>query len=145
MKTRLLLIGAIFGLLNLTAQAAEEGMKMQIPDTAAGILKQVQAHKDVLATTIQQKKLSEVHQVAFMIRDLVNALPEKSKDLPADKLTRVQASAKQVAKLAADLDATGDANDQAGTEANFKKLEGVLKLIEAQYPATSHDMKNMPM
>jgi len=139
MKNRLLLtiVGAILGLLNLTAQAAEEGSKMQIPDTAAGILKEVQAHKNLLATTIQEKKLSEVHQVAFMIRDLVNALPEKSKDLSADKLTRVQTSAKQVAKLAADLDATGDANEQAGTEANFKKLEGVLKLIEAQYPATS--------
>jgi len=118
---------------------------MQIPDTAAGILKEVQTHTTLLAATIREKKLSEVHQVAFMIRDLVNALPEKSKDLPADKLTRVQASAKQVAKLAGDLDATGDANDQAGTEANFKKLEGILKLIEAQYPAASHDMKNMPM
>jgi hypothetical protein len=41
---------------------------------------------------------------------------------------------KELADIVKRLDESGDANDQAGTEANFKKLQGILKTIEAQYP-----------
>ena len=37
------------------------------------------------------------------------------------------------AKLAEDLDASGDANDQAKTEANLKKLDGLIKVLETQF------------
>jgi len=65
---------------------------------------------------------------------LVNALPDKSKDLDAEKLGKLKANAKFVADLAKRLDQAGDSKDQAGTEANFKKLQGILKSIEALYP-----------
>ncbi|MBI3849185.1 MAG: transporter [Verrucomicrobia bacterium] len=111
-----------------------EGGKMKIPDTAAGILKEVKEHEEELGKIITDKKLNKVHEVAFEIRDLVNALPNKSKDLPADKLSKVKANAKFVASLADRLDKSGDANDQAGTETNFKKLQDLLKQIRALYP-----------
>jgi len=112
----------------------EEGEKTKIPNTAPEIWKEVLTQQEALSAIIKEKKLSEVHKTAFTIRDLVNALPGKSKELSAEKLERVQSAGKQVEKLASSLDETGDANDQPGTEANFKKLQGVLKLIEAQYP-----------
>ena len=112
----------------------QEGAKITIPETAAGILKEINHHEQELSETIAGKKLEDVHHHAFAIRDLVNALPEKSKELDAAKLGKLKGNAKFVVDLATRLDATGDAKDQAGTEANFKKLQGILKNIEAIYP-----------
>lgn len=112
---------------------AHEG-KVTIPDSAAGIVKEVKEHQAELGKLIADKKLDKVHEVAFEIRDLVNALPDKSTDLNADKLSKVKADAKFVASLADRLDKSGDSKDQAGTEANFKKLQTVLTGIESQYP-----------
>ena len=122
-----------------SALAAEEheeheGGKIKIPDTAAGILKEVKEHEQELGKIIADKKLDKVHEVAFEIRDLVKALPDKSKDLESEKLGKLKANAKFIASLADRLDKSGDANDQAGTEANFKKLQGLLKEIRSLYP-----------
>lgn len=108
--------------------------KVTIPSTLGGIWYEVKEHEEELGGIIVDKKLDKVHEVAFEIRDLVNALPDKSKGLPADKQTKVTSNAKYVSDLATRLDKSGDSNDQAGTEANFKKLQGILKTIEAQYP-----------
>ena len=105
-----------------------------IPDTAAGILKAVTEHETELSKTIADKKLADVHHHAFAIRDLVNALPEKSSDLTAENLAKLKANAKFVTALATRLDESGDAKDQAATEANFKKLQGLLKQIQSLYP-----------
>jgi rubrerythrin len=112
----------------------EPEVKIKIPDTAAGILKEVKQHEEELSKTITDKKLDDVHHHAFAIRDLVNALPDKSNDLAADKLAKLKANAKFVTDLAKRLDESGDGKDQAGTEANFKKLQGILKQIRALYP-----------
>ena len=116
-----------------TAVAAEEttekSEKMTIPDTADGILQEIHKHHGELAETVKSKKLADVHHHAFAIRDLANALPAK---VAADKKARVEGSAKNIAKLAEDLDKSGDANDQAGTESNLKKLDGVLMALMSQ-------------
>ena len=119
-----------------TGALAEEEKEMptMIPATVAGILKAVTEHETELGKTIADKKLEDVHHHAFAIRDLVNALPEKSSDLAAEKLAKLKANAKFVTALATRLDTTGDAKDQAGTESNFKKLQTVLKEIQSLYP-----------
>jgi hypothetical protein len=124
----------------------EPEVKIKIPDTAAGILKEVKQHEEELSKTITDKKLDDVHHHAFAIRDLVNALPDKSKDLPADKLAKLKANAKFVTDLAKRLDELGDSKDQAGTEANFKKLQGILKQIRSLYPSDTSNkgMDDMP-
>ncbi len=133
--TSLLALGVSICLLPTAWAAAEqEGAKTKIPDTAAGILKEVKQHEEELSKTIADKQLEGVHHHAFAISDLVNALPDKSKDLDAEKLGKLKANAKFVAGLAKRLDESGDSKDQAGTEANFKKLQGILKSIEALYP-----------
>ena len=116
-----------------TAVAAEEARehteKMTIPDTADGIMQEIHQHHVELADVVKSKKLADVHHHAFAIRDLANALSAK---VAADNKARVEGSAKNIAKLAEDLDKTGDANDQAGTEANLKKLDGVLMALMSQ-------------
>ena len=128
-------------------EKAEPEVKIKIPDTAAGILMEIKQHEEELGKTITDKKLDDVHHHAFAIRDLLNALPDKSKDLPADKLTKLKVNAKFIASLADRLDKSGDANDQAGTESNFKKLQGILREIESLYPPEllKDDMKGMKM
>lgn len=120
------------------ALAAEEGEhkegKEAIPATVTGIWQEVKEHEGELGKIIADKKLDKVHEGAFEIRDMVNALSDKSMDLPADNLAKVKSNARYVADIANRLDESGDAGDQAATEANFGKLQGFLKIIEAQYP-----------
>lgn len=104
------------------------------PATVGGIWAEVQEHQEQLEKIIADKKLDKVHEVAFEIRDLVNALPGKSGKLDAGSLAKLKANAKFVADLAKRLDESGDSNDQAATEAHFKKLQGILKTIAALYP-----------
>ncbi|HWC61903.1 MAG TPA: heavy metal-binding domain-containing protein [Verrucomicrobiae bacterium] len=115
----------------------EPEVKIKIPNTAAGIFKEVKEHEEELGKTVAAKKLDDVHHLAFAIRDLVNALPDKSKDLDSEKMGKLKANAKFIAALADRLDKSGDANDQAGTEANFKKLQDILKQVRALYPESA--------
>lgn len=136
---RILTLGACAAILitGVTSQSvfaaekehAEHSEKMVMPETLDGIMTAIQKEHGELAETVKSKKLADVHHHAFAIRDLAKGLPAK---VAADKKARVEGSVKNIAKLAEDLDNTGDANNQAGTEANLKKLDGVLKALEAQ-------------
>ena len=113
-----------------TAQAPEaEAPSMQIPATADGIWQAIDKQSADLEAGIQANALKDVHHQAFAIRDLVAALPERSKALSADEQAKLQGEVKFVATLADRLDATGDANDQAGAQANYDKLVTVLNGI----------------
>ena len=142
MKRLILVIGLLGLLIGVSrvppASAAEEHGhkegKATIPNTVGGIWDEVKEHEEQLGKIISEQKLDKVHEVAFEIRDLVNAMPGKSKDLPADTLAKVKSNAKFVADLAKRLDESGDAKNQAGTESTFKKLQGILKTIASLYP-----------
>ncbi len=129
---------AAIGLMGITATTAfaddkdehKEGEKVKIPDTVEGIFKEIHHHHMELGETVKNKKLADVHHHAFAIRDLAKALPAKA---AADKKTQVEGTVKNIAKLAGDLDESGDANDQAKTEANLKKLDGLIKVLETQF------------
>ncbi len=128
-----------------SAWAEEEEPKVKIPDTVPAILQAVKAQENELDQMVTAGKLDHVHQAAFAIRDLVNALVDKSGDLASDKLSKVKANAKFVAALADRLDKSGDANDKAATALSFRKLQIILEQIVAQYPvaAPKHDMSGM--
>ena len=131
---------AAIGLMGINAAhvvAAEGGHehegkeeKMKIPDTVEGIFKAIHEHHMELAGVVKDKKLADVHHHAFAIRDLANALPAKA---TSDKKKQVEGTTKSIAKLAEDLDASGDTNDQAKTEASLKKLDGLVKALETQF------------
>ena len=116
------------------AASTGEPNKLTIPATVEGIFKAIHEYHVKLAETVKNKKLADVHHHAFAIRDLANALPTKAE---ASKKTQVEGTVKNIAKLAEDLDKTGDANNQAGTEANLKKLDGLLKVLEALFGITT--------
>lgn len=130
----ILAVGLIF---NTLAHAEEKAFTpVQIPATRAAIWRSIDKETELLDALIQAGKFEEVHHRAFAIRDLVAALPARSGSLPPDKLAQVKSNVQFVATLAQRLDATGDANDKAGTASNFKKLQGVLSAIRANYPKT---------
>lgn len=143
MKTKWFVIAVVavaFAFVRLAQAPAEnehkehhEGVE-KISATVGGIWAEVKEHEEQLGKIITDRKLNKVHEAAFEIRDLVNALADKSRDLPPDKLAKVNSNAKYVAAIAQRLDESGDAGDQMATEANFKKLQDFLKTIEAQYP-----------
>jgi len=126
------------------ASAAEEHEHKEgeekIPATVGGIWAEVKEHEEQLGNIIADNKLDKVHEVAFEIRDLVNALPDKSMDLPADKLATLKSSAKYVAEIAKRLDESGDAGDAVNVKAQADRLAKLLQDIETLYPAkTLHD------
>ena len=138
----ILLIVALLGLVIFSVtpvQAHDEKNEKEktekIPNSLGAIWHEVKEHQEELQNVIKAKQLAKVHEIAFHIRDLVNAMPAKSANLAAENLSKVKSYAKFVATLAGRLDESGDANDQAGTEENYKKLADILKNVEAQYPA----------
>lgn len=134
-------ICSVFALMSATtlpARAEEEkAEKTMIPETVEGICKAIHEHHMELAATVKSKKLADVHHHAFAIRDLANALPAKA---AADKKKAVEGTAKNISKLASDLDESGDANDQAKTEANLKKMDGMIKVLEKQVGSATMPM-----
>lgn len=117
-----------------TARAAEEKEgkeeRIKIPETVDAIFNAIHEHHMELAATVKSKKLADVHVHAFAIRDLANALPAKA---TADKRKAAEGTVKNIAALATALDESGDANDQTKTEANLKKMDGLLKMLEIQF------------
>lgn len=116
------------------ASAAKESE--QIPATADGIWQAIDAKTAKLGKAIQSGALADVHHLAYAVRDLVAALPERSKSLPADKQAKVQGSVKFVATLADRLDKSGDANNKADAQSQYEKLMKVLEGLRANYSAS---------
>ena len=101
--------------------------KVKVPDTIEGIWKEIHKHHEELAATVKAKKLSEVHEHAFAIRDLAKALPAKAHP---DHKKMVENAVKRISQIAEDLDRSGDAGNQATTEANLKKMDAALKNLK---------------
>ena len=101
----------------------------KIPATVPEIWIAIHRKEVELAATVEQKDLGEAHDHAFAIRDLVKALPGK---VAAENKNKAEAAAKEIAKLAADIDKTAAAKAQKATEANVKKLKTAVATLEAQ-------------
>lgn len=136
----LLIAGALGVALALTigggarAQHDEKAAPLAIPDTPAAIWQLIDKEADETTKAIAAGTLKDLHHHAYTIRDLVAALPDHSKSLAADKITKIKADSKFVATLAQRLDAAGDSNNKAASVQNFDKLKDVLKTIKANYP-----------
>ena len=79
-------------------------------------------------------KLADVHRIAFAVRDLANALPDASKDLPEAKQKLLKGYLERVAEHAKLLDTYGDGGDQSKTEAEFGQLKKRLDYMRKLYP-----------
>ena len=98
-----------------------------------------------LAAQVAAKNLNLVHESTEQLTAALAKLREASTSLPADQPQRVQGA---VANLAKALDRAHDAADrgnQAGTERQLKAIDGLLKVLAAQYPAEVTAAKPMAM
>ncbi len=115
----------------------DSGMAMDSKETSgdiSDIWKEIKGHEEHLGQVIETNQLDQVHEVAFIIRDLTKALYEKSKSISSVKEAKLKVSVDEVSKIADRLDQYGDARDKAKTEEWFTKLQETLGAIEKQFP-----------
>lgn len=105
-----------------------------IPDTVRGIWTEINVHHRQLTEAIAAKKLAEADPHVRALDALFLALPAKSTDLPAKEGKLAAGMSKNACKACDDLDEAIDANKQENAEAKLKLLDGVLKILKAQYP-----------
>jgi len=111
-----------------------------MPTTAAAALDKAHDLHMEIAEQVKARNLKPVHELAEQLTETLNMLPGLSKDLPADKLKRVEGAVKNLAKA---LDAMHDAADegnQAGTEKQLGAVASLLKVVSAQYPSETEHM-----
>jgi hypothetical protein len=99
----------------------------KIPGTVEEIWAQVHKQQERLRNTVAKKDLGEAHDHAFAIRDLVKALPSK---LPEESKAKAEESAKEIAKIAGEIDKSGAAGAQKATEENVKRMDTAVKALE---------------
>ena len=129
-------------LLSVPSRAAEKAAAHEpshatpaAPASTSEAWGQINGLRAKLASLVEGKNLDAVHGVTETLTAVVKALPAVSKDLPTDKLKRVEGAANNLAKA---LDAAHDAADeknQAATEKQLKSIEALLKVLASQYPA----------
>ncbi len=102
----------------------------KIPATVELIWKEIQKQQGKLASVVAKKDLGEAHDHAFAIRDLVKALPAK---VPAENKTKTEEAAKEIGKIATDIDKSGAAGAQKATEANVKKMDAAIAALQASF------------
>jgi|GEM_PF-1842458 len=110
---------------------------MAKPANAAAALETVHKLHAELAAQVKGKQLKVVHDTAETLTAAVNALPALSKDLPADKLKRVEGAVKNAAKALDLLHDAADEGEQANSEKHLKTVDSLLALISAQYGSGS--------
>ena len=119
------------------ANPTEEPTKT-MPTTIPAIWEAVDIHAASIEKAITDNQLTSIHEHAFAIRDLVNALPPLSTDLSDEQKKTLQNNLSYVDQLATRLDKTGDTKDKEGTQTNWQKLQKILAQIRALYTPTSN-------
>lgn len=113
-----------------TAGHEESGPTVTPAGTVPEIWAQIQVEQGKLSTAIQNAQLKDVHHLAFGIRDLVVALADKAGASTPAVAPKLKGLVEQVKASASKLDELGDAGNLSGTQAEYAKLEGILKTIK---------------
>ncbi len=106
------------------------GMAWAVAQEAAQALEKILPAGDLKAVHGQEQRLSGALQ----------ALGQQSAMVQGDKKVRLDAAVRQAVQLSNNIHLAADANDRAKAQAEFKKLQGAFKLIQAQYPAGALQM-----
>lgn len=113
----------------LAHEGHDHGAKAAIPDTADGIMQEIHKQHALITAAVTGKNLKGVHDPIEAMPELAKALPDK---VAADKKARVQGSVNNLTKVTESLHQAADAGDQAKTEGELKKLDGVLLALGQQ-------------
>lgn len=109
----LLVAGLLFTQARAEHEAGEASEAIVIPATVCEIWIKIKEKHQELYQIMADKKLAEVHKVAFAIRDYVAAMPKKSPALSKPKMATLKTEGKLIARLASVLDEAGDSGDVA--------------------------------
>lgn len=94
----------------------------------------VKADMAAFDKTVKAKKWKDVHEAAFAVRDDALLLPEASKALAKDKMTKLREHLKMVGSLASELDEAGDANNGKLVTSLSAKFHTHVNAIPGLYP-----------
>jgi len=117
------------------AAIAQQGHGSGHEDHGATAWIELKAVRDSIAQVIESGKLAEVHEKSERLEPLGRALSDGAKSLPKDKRTRIEATLRQLPQLAGALHSAADSGNADATRRELKRLDGLLALIQAQYPA----------
>ncbi|MGI8905993.1 MAG: hypothetical protein ACR2IE_05825 [Candidatus Sumerlaeaceae bacterium] len=101
----------------------------QLPEDPKAIMTEVDETVERLDNVANFGPLHKVHELAFAARDLMMTLPEKAKDLDADKKQKLETALKRVKSLAGLLDKYGDNKDQEQTKALMPKFKAEVAAV----------------
>ena len=113
-----------------TAEHGESAVAVTPAGTVGEIWTQIADEQSKLTAAIQNGQLSDVHHLAFGIRDYVVALADKAKAASPSAGAQLDPLVEQVKASATKLDALGDAGNLSGTQAEFAKLNSILTAIK---------------
>ena len=101
----------------------------------AGAWTALEAARDAIAADVEAGRLETIHQKSEPVPGLANALLEHSDGLDPAKRDRVEGAIRQIPKVADALHDAADGGNLDGTRRQLKRLDGLLRLIRAQYPS----------
>ncbi|WP_106225911.1 transporter [Legionella pneumophila] len=107
--------------------------KVTIPGTVPELLQEMDEYGLAIYKDLEMNRLSEVRQHAFVILDLINALPELSQDLSPKQLKNVQSHIDAISHLIPDLIKSSDANDKKTTQRHLDKMQKLLNQLHTYY------------
>ena len=105
------------------------------PGSAAAALAEVHRLHAKLGDQVKSKDLKSVHETAEELNGVLASLPALSKDLPGDKLKRVEGAIKNLARALDALHDAADEGNQAQSEKHLGTVDSLVKLLAAQYPS----------
>lgn len=118
-----------------TASVQGHSHNTKVPGTVAEIWQAIERRQDQLTKTLRAKNLDDAHDYAFAIRDLAQALVEKT---PASQKAAAESAAKTIAALATAIDNSSAADAQEATEANARALDGAVATLKKTFPASNN-------
>lgn len=84
---------------------------------------------------LADKKVDPIHEIGEQLEAAVHVLGEKSTMVTGDKKTRLSSALKQLDKAVDDLHHAAEGKDAGKIGVELKKIQGLLPLVEGQYPA----------
>jgi hypothetical protein len=84
---------------------------------------------------LADKKVEPIHEIGEQLEAAVHVLEEKSTMVMGDKKKRLASALKQLDKAVDDLHHAAEDKDAGRIGVELKKIQGLLPLVEAQYPA----------
>lgn len=125
-----IMAGGFSGVLAQQGHGSAPVSQAPLPARAEDILAEVDLRLTALNKVIMAGELDRVHVLAFEIRDMLMALPQKRSDLPPQGKTALTTSLSNIRQQATLLDKFGDSKNLAQTKKIFTKFEDEIGKIK---------------